>query len=386
MDETPAEAESVGAAVTALLATLGHGKNRAERKKQKRAAHRTLKKQLGEAAQEAIHGSLTPQEQQKAARRREKRAADKALRADGLLPREQPRKPKKQRKAEHFMNMEHAAQQRLCTPLGLVLIPRWKTHSIPDRPSPRPVDEAEQESQPAQPHTFPPRESFAGKISGLRHAIKAKHTIAGPAPPLGRLQPPPLPQQKRPYGTKPGWLTAQERETERQRETERAAGREQRTPPGTTPVNPVAESPSALPPATALYKEGTATGSAAEGIEHGSADKAVDTADLSTVDLAAKSNVVAPVAAAANPATSMLHASRVLLVKVKQERDVCRTEKEEAIDDKEFQEEITKDVSLMLDRWQSYADVLKAQVRSLGGVPESWEGFAAPNRAAAAGM
>ena len=82
----------------------------------------------------------------------------------------------------------------------------------------------------------------------------------------------------------------------------------------------------------------------------------------------------------------MLHASRVLLVKVKQERDACRTEKEEAIDDKEFQEEITKDVSLMLDRWQSYADVLRDQVRALGGVPESWEGFAAPNRAAAAGL
>ena len=37
--------------------------------------------------------------------------------------------------------------------------------------------------------------------------------------------------------------------------------------------------------------------------------------------------------------------------------------------------ETTQDTALYLDKFQSYADALKMQVRQQGGVPHAWEDF-----------
>eukprot|EP01045_Picozoa_sp_COSAG04_P026417 COSAG04_NODE_3663_length_2625_cov_2.644497_2_plen_183_part_00 len=65
------------------------------------------------------------------------------------------------------------------------------------------------------------------------------------------------------------------------------------------------------------------------------------------------------------PAVSILQ-SRLIEVK---------KEKAGAIEEAEDQEETTKQVTLMLDLWQSYADELKRQVKQLGGHPISWDEF-----------
>ena len=52
-----------------------------------------------------------------------------------------------------------------------------------------------------------------------------------------------------------------------------------------------------------------------------------------------------------------------------------KKEKAGAIEEAEDQEETTKQVTLMLDLWQSYADELKRQVKQLGGHPISWDEF-----------
>ena len=49
-------------------------------------------------------------------------------------------------------------------------------------------------------------------------------------------------------------------------------------------------------------------------------------------------------------------------------------EKREAVLDVEEAQETTQFTSLTLDRWQSYADELKKQIRSLGGEPHRWDG------------
>ena len=66
-----------------------------------------------------------------------------------------------------------------------------------------------------------------------------------------------------------------------------------------------------------------------------------------------------------NTATAMLY-ERLAHVK---------REKAEAVEEAEDQQERTEQTALMLDRWQSYADELKKQVRHLSGNPLSWADF-----------
>ena len=66
-----------------------------------------------------------------------------------------------------------------------------------------------------------------------------------------------------------------------------------------------------------------------------------------------------------NAATAALH-ERVVTIK---------KEKLEAQEDAELQQETTEQMALTLDRWQSYADALKEQLRAAGKTPLSWECF-----------
>jgi hypothetical protein len=50
-------------------------------------------------------------------------------------------------------------------------------------------------------------------------------------------------------------------------------------------------------------------------------------------------------------------------------------EKTEIMDDLEDQEATTQLTALMLDKWQSYADELKKQIRHSGAEPLGWEDF-----------
>jgi hypothetical protein len=102
-----------------------------------------------------------------------------------------------------------------------------------------------------------------------------------------------------------------------------------------------------------------------------SVDKATDTSDLTAMDLT--SDDCGTTQQGVNLGMSMFHQTNQVLHEVK-------LEKLDAIEEKEEQEMMTKDVALMLDRWQSYADVLKAQVIQSGGAPETWQDFVARSR------
>ena len=56
-----------------------------------------------------------------------------------------------------------------------------------------------------------------------------------------------------------------------------------------------------------------------------------------------------------------------------------KKEKVEAAEEVEDQRETTLQTALILDKWQSYADELKKQVRELNGQPLAWEDFVARN-------
>lgn len=65
---------------------------------------------------------------------------------------------------------------------------------------------------------------------------------------------------------------------------------------------------------------------------------------------------------------NLVHAGQERLKEVKQE-------KTEIMDDLEDQEATTQLTALMLDKWQSYADELKKQIRHSGAEPLGWEDF-----------
>ena len=81
------------------------------------------------------------------------------------------------------------------------------------------------------------------------------------------------------------------------------------------------------------------------------------------VDLSTESDSIGGVKR--NAATAALH-ERVVTIK---------KEKLEAQEDAELQQETTEQMALTLDRWQSYADALKEQLRAAGKTPLSWECF-----------
>ena len=91
---------------------------------------------------------------------------------------------------------------------------------------------------------------------------------------------------------------------------------------------------------------------------------APETIDLSSSDDAAAA-AAQPTKRKASAVVGMVHATRKRLTVVKEE-------KREALLDLEDQEETTTQVAVTLDRWQSYADVLKKQLVAAGKQPLRW--------------
>ena len=91
---------------------------------------------------------------------------------------------------------------------------------------------------------------------------------------------------------------------------------------------------------------------------------APETIDLSSSDDAAAA-AAQPTKRKASAVVGMVHATQKRLTVVKEE-------KREALLDLEDQEETTTQVAVTLDRWQSYADVLKKQLVATGKQPLRW--------------
>ena len=77
----------------------------------------------------------------------------------------------------------------------------------------------------------------------------------------------------------------------------------------------------------------------------------------------------------------LVHEARARLVKVKTEKVAAdsatsseRQQKQEVTQDLEDQKDTTEMVNLTLDRWQTYADALKMQLRKGGQEPLRWDG------------